>query len=90
VNIAPVGTATQGAGRWGQLDLVGEVFEWNADWAAIYVNPCADCAYLTAASYRASRGGLFGYYGVLLPSARWQEDPTSRNPNQGFRCARAP
>ncbi len=54
-NIAPVGTATLGAGAWGQLDLAGNVYEWNLD----YVNqaeliggslfafgPCDDCAYL--------------------------------------------
>jgi sulfatase modifying factor 1 len=33
-NIAPVGTAALGAGRWGQLDLAGEVWEWALDWAA--------------------------------------------------------
>ncbi len=31
-NIAPVGTATLGAGCWGQLDLAGNVWEWNLDW----------------------------------------------------------
>jgi formylglycine-generating enzyme required for sulfatase activity len=30
--LAPVGFASLGAGRWGQLDLVGEVWEWNLDW----------------------------------------------------------
>ncbi len=53
-NIAPVGYAALGAGRWGQLDLVGELFAWNLDWwndnglgLNEYVNPCVDCAYLT-------------------------------------------
>jgi formylglycine-generating enzyme required for sulfatase activity len=31
VSIAPVGTATKGAGLWGQLDLVGDVYEWALD-----------------------------------------------------------
>ena len=39
-NIAPVGTPTLGAGRWGQLDMAGEDFEWNLDWYATYVDPC--------------------------------------------------
>jgi formylglycine-generating enzyme required for sulfatase activity len=30
-SIAPVGTATLGAAYWGQLDMAGEVFEWNLD-----------------------------------------------------------
>ena len=30
-NIAPVGTATLGAGLWGQLDLAGNMWEWNLD-----------------------------------------------------------
>jgi sulfatase modifying factor 1 len=30
-NIAPVGTATLGAGRWGQLDLAGDEYQWNLD-----------------------------------------------------------
>jgi formylglycine-generating enzyme len=48
-DIAPVGTATLGAGLWGQLDMAGELFEWNLDWYyAIYVDPCTDCAYLLA------------------------------------------
>jgi Sulfatase-modifying factor enzyme 1 len=31
-NIAPVGTPTMGAGRWGQLDIVGDLWKWNLDW----------------------------------------------------------
>jgi formylglycine-generating enzyme required for sulfatase activity len=48
-NIAPVGTATLGAGLWGQLDLAGEVFAWNLDWYAAY-SACTDCADFTAVS----------------------------------------
>ncbi|MGH7435900.1 MAG: SUMF1/EgtB/PvdO family nonheme iron enzyme, partial [Polyangiaceae bacterium] len=33
--VAPVGTATLGVGRWGQLDLGGEVIEWSTDTAAV-------------------------------------------------------
>src|SRR5262249_38959581 len=43
-NIAPVGSAPLGAGRWGHLDLVGEVEEWMLDIPAPYVTPCTDCA----------------------------------------------
>jgi len=91
-NIAPVGTATSGVGRWGQLDLAGEVYEWNLDWSAPYVEPCTDCAGLAAASDRVFRGGLY-FYGTapdLLPSMRFSADPTVKNANIGVRCARTP
>src|SRR5580704_6417793 len=39
-NIAPVGLAAQGAGAWGQLDLVGNVWQWNLDAFASYASPC--------------------------------------------------
>jgi len=50
-NIAPVGTASLGAGLWGQIDLVGEVMQWNLDWSDPDAPPppfCADCAIVTA------------------------------------------
>ena len=90
-NIAPVGTATLGAGVWGQLDLAGNVWEWNLDWYATYVSPCTDCAYLTAASARVIRGGGFndGSSG-LLPPLRNYVTPSFRLFYIGFRCARTP
>jgi hypothetical protein len=44
-NAAAVGTANAGAGRWGQLDLAGDAFQWNLD---SYSYPqgyfaCTDC-----------------------------------------------
>ena len=54
-NIAPVGTAALGAGAWGQLDLAGNVYEWNLDYvdqaeliggSLFAFGPCVDCAYL--------------------------------------------
>jgi formylglycine-generating enzyme required for sulfatase activity len=92
-NVAPVGTATLGVGRWGQLDLAGELWEWNLDTYGAYASPCADCAYLGAPSSRMIRGGAFGYAngpGDLLASNRNSLSPTNRNARQGFRCARAP
>jgi sulfatase modifying factor 1 len=90
-NIAPVGTATLGAGVWGQLDLAGNVWEWNLDGYATYVDPCTDCAYLTAASARVIRGGDFGdSTSNLLPPYRNDDTPTIRGSTIGIRCARTP
>ena len=90
-NIAPVGTATLGAGLWGQLDLGGNVWQWNLDWDATYVDPCTDCADLTAASYREVQGGIFsGTTDGLMPQNRYDGVPANRLNNIGFRCARSP
>jgi formylglycine-generating enzyme required for sulfatase activity len=93
-NIAPVGTASRGVGLWGQLDLVGEVWEWNLDWYASYENPCSDCAYLKyskASLGRVYRGGIYGDVPIfLLPPTRSAHPPTLRNSGFGFRCAKTP
>jgi formylglycine-generating enzyme required for sulfatase activity len=91
-DIAPVGTASQGAGYWGQLDLVGGVSEWTLDWYAPYV-ACADCAYLTSIinSLRIYRGGCFTNVAEALnPPNRYNDFPSDRQISVGFRCARAP
>ena len=90
--LAPVGTAAMGAGRWGQLDLAGEIWEWNLDWKNSYVSPCADCVSLTKASYRIVRGDNFGgSVGNLVPTVRGGDiAPEGRDSNFGFRCSRAP
>ncbi len=96
-NIAPVGFATQGAGRWGHLDLGGDAWNWNVDWYATYVDPCTDCADLTASSTRALRGGDFEYAAAypgtseLLPTSRNSSGiPTDRYVGVGVRCGRSP
>jgi sulfatase modifying factor 1 len=93
-NIAPVGTATLGAGLWGQLDLAGMFWEWTLDWyASSYFDPCTNCADLTAASpnYRTLRGGLLGgATSSLLPPNGNANPPSTRSSDFGFRCARTP
>jgi formylglycine-generating enzyme required for sulfatase activity len=90
--LAPVGTAAMGAGKWGQLDLAGEIWEWNLDWKNTYVSPCSDCVSLTKNMYRIVRGDNYG--GVmnnLVPTVRGGDiAPEGRDSNFGFRCARAP
>jgi sulfatase modifying factor 1 len=96
-NIAPVGTATLGAGAWGQLDMGGEVEEWNLDGFANYVDPCIDCAHLSpnyagasGPAWRVLRGGSFNLgTSDLLPPSRDYVIPAIRWVNIGFRCARS-
>jgi formylglycine-generating enzyme required for sulfatase activity len=92
VNIAPVGTPTLGAGLWGQVDLVGDVSDWNLDSYANYVNPCADCANLSVTlADRVRRGGDFHQPASdLEPWERYDDLPSLRGSNVGFRCARTP
>jgi formylglycine-generating enzyme required for sulfatase activity len=90
--IAPVGFASQGAGLWGQFDMAGELYEWNLDWYATYVDPCTDCADMTAAADRALRGGDFtNAASSLFASERFGgSTPGNRDFTVGFRCARTP
>lgn len=89
-NIAPVGTATLGGGLWGQLDLVGEMWQWNLDYYATYVDPCTDCTDLVPTA-RVVRGGSFGNAAsVLHPPYRTNNAPTTRDAGHGLRCSRTP
>jgi formylglycine-generating enzyme len=90
-NLAPVGTAALGAGRWGQVDLAGNLSQWNLDWYAPYVDPCTDCVYLTDYSYRVVRGNSFGTdVDNVFPPSRNGDVPAARNSFNGVRCARSP
>jgi formylglycine-generating enzyme required for sulfatase activity len=93
-NLAPVGYASKGAGRWGQLDLAGEVYEWTLD-----VDPqgphttCTNCAYTVPvpSGIRILGGGDFADLRVfLLPPPKVVSDATARDDGDGFRCARTP
>jgi formylglycine-generating enzyme required for sulfatase activity len=91
--IAPVGFAVLGAARWGQLDLAGNIEQWALDsYAAKYVDPCVDCAYLppvTATTERSVRGTFFSSSG-LSPWQRDERGVPGRYYGVGFRCARSP
>ncbi len=87
-----MGTAIEGMTRWGQLDMAGEVFEWDVDWfASAYADPCTDCAYLTATTSRVGRGGYFvSVPSLLLVTNRGGNLPARHDNAIGFRCARTP
>ncbi|MEB2312344.1 MAG: formylglycine-generating enzyme family protein [Sorangiineae bacterium] len=91
-NIAPVGSAPNGAGKWGQQDLAGNVWEWRLDWRAnAYDVSCNDCAHTTPASSRVVLGGDFhDIASVLLSPYRFDYNPSYRSRALGGRCARTP
>ncbi len=91
-NIAPVGTASLGAGLWGQLDLEGELFQWNLDgFGTTFVDPCADCANLADGSHRTLQGGNFANApSMFSPPYYGGDTPTDRYDDNGIRCARTP
>jgi formylglycine-generating enzyme required for sulfatase activity len=88
-----VGVASQGAGKWGQLDLTGNVWEWTLDYFAAYVTPCTDCGYFANAGQldkRTVRGASWDYPANQLYAAT--RDPladTQAFSNDGIRCARS-
>ena len=88
-SIAPVGTVAAGAGRYGQLDLAGSVWEWNVDlYGATYAGTCTNCTKATGSSTRVVRGGSYDL--PVLPPYRIYNNPASRYSNNGIRCARTP
>jgi len=91
-DILPVGSDPKGAGKWGQLDLGGNILEWTLDWFETpYAVPCVDCAALGVGKNRVLRGGSFeDDEAEMLASARDSNTPPTRNESYGARCARAP
>jgi sulfatase modifying factor 1 len=85
-NIAPVGTAALGQSLWGQLDLLGNVWELNI--GAPYTSPCTDCATVSANS--SPKGGSFRDSLLLAPSGIVPATFSDRSYFFGFRCARVP
>jgi formylglycine-generating enzyme required for sulfatase activity len=95
-NVAPVGSAPQGNGRWGHADLSGSIQEWIWDWYASgwYSNVAAsgsDIVNSTAATWRVFRGGDFinDVYDLRVAS-RNENAPTVRSRYFGVRCAKTP
>lgn len=91
-NVAPVGTAALGAGLWGQLDLAGDVYQWNLDESNAPMNPCVDCASVPLnATTRVTRGGDYNSAATTLavPVATGLYAQVHYG-SYGFRCARTP
>jgi formylglycine-generating enzyme required for sulfatase activity len=90
VNIAPVGTATLGAGLWGQLDLLGNVWEWILDGDAPYVTPCTDCEISSSSNHSIKGGGFDDGAPIIASSTIERASFSDRYYAFGFRCARSP
>jgi formylglycine-generating enzyme required for sulfatase activity len=104
-NLAPVGTATLGAGRWGQLDLAGGVLQWVLDLmqprpGGYMVDPCVDCGSVVS-PFGDEQGDITSriYWGSTFhsaPATLYQGWATygwatlNRVFDIGFRCARSP
>jgi formylglycine-generating enzyme required for sulfatase activity len=91
---AAVGSRTAGAGRWGHLDLAGNVFEIVLDLPGSLPVPCVDCVNQESQdpSRLIQRGsgwkGTAGDAGYRLSNTWRDSDPDTRIPDRGFRCAR--
>ena len=100
VNAAPVGFAAKGVGRYGQVDLIGNVWEWLVDRYANYVNPCEDCAYLSgntnnrvmpgAGFHTGANLGATLLYSYNRTSISYDAETYRGDYAVGLRCARAP
>jgi formylglycine-generating enzyme required for sulfatase activity len=87
---APVGSFPRAVTQAGQLDMVGNVWEWTADWYALYdaehaINPKGPAG----GERKAIRGGAFnGSYALWLnPAFRYHQVATAASHGIGFRCA---
>jgi formylglycine-generating enzyme required for sulfatase activity len=91
---APVGSFPRGASPYGLVDVVGNVWEWTADWYGPYRadgdvtrNPSG----AANGKERVVRGGAWNgaYDDWVRPSFRWKNVPATRSYAIGFRCAKS-
>jgi sulfatase modifying factor 1 len=89
LDIAPVGSAPDGIGKWGHMDLAGNVYQWMRDMQSGLPDECNDCINLTG-SYAAVRGSQFDDNDIASLSSSWSSGapPTGYYYAVGFRCAR--
>ena len=94
-NTAPVGTFPKGASRYGLDDVVGNVWEWVADWYGPYEVKDPDEATKepkgpAEGTERVIRGGAWNgsFEAWVHPTYRYKDDPKMRTHGIGFRCAR--
>ena len=84
-----VGSFGDGASPYGALDMVGNVWEWTADWYQAYPGNTAEDRYY-GEQFRVTRGGgWFDEEPQATAFNRNAADPSkTANDDLGFRCAR--
>ncbi len=90
-NSAPVGSFPKGASRYGLLDVVGNVWEWTADWDGKYAGGAQnDPKGPGTGSDRIVRGGAWNgaFPSWVRPSFRYSFPPETKSHAVGFRCAK--
>jgi len=90
-NTAPVGSFPKGASRYGIQDVVGNVWEWVADWYAPYTkDESKDPKGPDTGEARVIRGGAWNASvpAWVRPTFRYRDAPTKRSYGIGFRCAK--
>lgn len=91
-NTAPVGSFPKGKSRYGVQDVVGNVWEWVADYYAPYTADAeVDPKGPATGDTRVIRGGAWngGYPSWVKPTFRYKDTPTKRSYGIGFRCAKS-
>ncbi|MBX3190749.1 MAG: SUMF1/EgtB/PvdO family nonheme iron enzyme [Labilithrix sp.] len=93
-NTAPVGSFPEGKSRYGIQDMVGNVWEWVADYYADYEKAAAtavDPKGPASGADRVIRGGAWNgaMPAWVRPSFRFHVAPTARSYGYGFRCAKS-
>ncbi len=92
-NTAPVGSFPAGKSRFGLEDVVGNVWEWVADWSAPYTASAqVDPKGPAEGTAKVIRGGAWNGSepAWVRPTFRYQNDPKTKSYGVGFRCAADP
>jgi formylglycine-generating enzyme required for sulfatase activity len=88
---APVGSFPQGTSRWEIQDIVGNVWEWTADYYGGYTpEDQTDPKGPDIGKTRVIRGGAWNgaYADWVRPTFRFHTTPETRSHGIGFRCAK--
>jgi formylglycine-generating enzyme required for sulfatase activity len=88
---APVGSFPKGASRYGVQDVVGNVWEWVADWYGDYgKDEASQPTGPASGDEKVIRGGSWNasYASWVRPTFRYKDAPTKRSYGIGFRCAK--